>query len=342
VLFVALWLPHAAGDRLVRYVMLVCLADTAATGLQIAFCRWKFRGESQIAPVRLFDWRLAREMLACGGWNLVGALTNVTRLHGMAMLLNAFLGPVINAAYGIANQLGTAVGQFTQSLLQAVSPRIIRHEGAGSREQMVGLALLACKYAFFLASLWIIPLVVELPAVLSLWLKHPPEHTLAFGRIVLLAFLLDQLSASLGSVALATGRQARYQSVIGVIQLAALLLAFLLLRRGFSPALVLGSTLLATAITVFVRGLALPWPAGAGYARWFRSVVGRGVAGVLPACAVAALLAGLLPPSTLRLLVLPVVVGVVALAGMYVAGMSGEEQGAVRAQVRALRFSLNR
>jgi O-antigen/teichoic acid export membrane protein len=326
----ALFICHASGDRLILYMGISCAIVVLITAAQAVLCR-AFFSESRLNKNGI-DRRLVPEILSISGWSLFGAFSAVGRFQGIAFVLNVFFGPAVNAAYGIANQVNAAVSQFSQTMMGAVTPRLMKHEGAGNRGRMLELSLLSCKYVFFLASLAIIPLFAELPMVLTLWLKHPPEHALWFCRIALLVFLADQLSLGLANVVLATGRMAYYQIIIGMIHIATLPLAYLLLKLGLPAETALLCSLFTMLVAVFSRGLVVQKIVYLPYRRWLQVVVIRGAAAILPAVAVACGVLLFIPPSLVRFLVLTPLLGFATLAGIYFIGMTREERQIMREQ----------
>ncbi len=332
----ALLIVHAPGDHLIVYVFISSIITMVMTLAQMALCRARY-AEARIRTENGLDPRLTREILGFSGWSLFGSLSAVGRLQGVAFLLNIFFGPAVNAAYGIANQVGSMMTQLTQAMQQAVSPRLVKQEGAGNRKRMLELSLLSSKYGFFIALFWIIPLFVEIDTVLRLWLKNPPEHSAAFCRIILLIFLSDQLSSGFSTVVVAIGNMARYQTVIGGIHLATLPIAYAFLKMGFTQNWVLLWSLFTMMVASGARGLVVQQLADFPYAAWLNKVVVPGVAGVLPAVLYASLLAKALPPSLDRLLMLSVSTGLVTVIGALCVGMTREERIYLRDLARAIR-----
>ena len=117
----------------------------------------------------------------------------------MIIILNIFGGTVVNAAFGIANQVNGQMNYFSTSLLQAIEPQIMKSEGAGDRDRMLRLSILTCKLSFFLISFFSIPIIIKLPYILELWLKNVPDYTVIFCRIILFATIISQSTLGLQS-----------------------------------------------------------------------------------------------------------------------------------------------
>jgi hypothetical protein len=228
------------------------------------------------------------------------------------------------------------MSQLAQAMQQAVSPRLVKQEGSGNRERMLKLSLLTSKYGFFMACFWAVPLYAEIPTVLTFWLKHPPEHSIVFCRIVLLMFVCDQLSCNFSTVVLAIGKIARYQIIIGSIHLSTLPMAYALLRIGCNQNSVLFCSLGTVIVATAARGIIVKQVAHLPYATWLSVVVARGLAGVLPAVMCACIFACLVPPSPSRVPLLSVTTGLATVAGVFSIGMSSAERKHVRELARPI------
>lgn len=322
----ALFLPQMPGDRLLTYTALtVCISGALTLG-QAWLCRRFYPGETKLAWKLLRDTSGTRELAGFSGWTIFGSGAFVARLQGLGLLLNIFIGLAANAAYGICLQVHTQVTQLTQGVLTAASPRILHLAGANRREEAVAFSFRAAKYAAFLAAVVIIPVLFEVPLILHLWLGEPPPDTAVFCRLVLAGFCLDQLSFGLGTLALALGRLARYQLVVGGIQLAGLPLAWLCLRRGLPPQWALAAAAFALCIAAAVRPWIVGQLAGFSVAQWARQVLLPTVLAVLPTAALCAACSAILSPGILRAVVSFTLALGAGFAAFYVVGMTAPER----------------
>lgn len=318
-------LTRIPGDRLIVFVLFSSLIAITMTLAQMALCRYRY-SESRILGGNRPTRKIFKELLGLSGWTLFGHLSFVCRLQGIAFLLNIYFGPVVNAAYGIANQISSMMAQLTQVMQQAVSPRMVKQEGAGNRKRMLELSLFTSKYGFFIACFWGIPLFVEIETVLQLWLKNPPQHTATFCRIILLIFAADQLSSAYGMTVLALGKLARYQTIICSIHLSTLPLGYMMLKFGFNQNYVLLSSLFTMIVASASRGRVVQTLADFPYATWVHQVAVRGIAGVIPGILYAWGLSHLMQPSIARLLILSASTGIVTVVGIILIGMNREER----------------
>lgn len=99
-------------------------------------------------------------------------------------------------------------------------------------EYMHGLIFRSAKFSFFLLLLLSLPVLIETKAILTLWLKIVPDHTVVFLRIMLCTTWVYAVSNPLITAASATGKIKLYQSVVGGLLLLILPISYLCLRFG--------------------------------------------------------------------------------------------------------------
>ena len=101
-----------------------------------------------------------------------------------------------------------------------------------SWDYMHGLIFRSAKFSFFLLLLLSLPVLIETKAILTLWLKIVPDHTVVFLRIMLCTTWVYAVSNPLITAASATGKIKLYQSVVGGLLLLILPISYLCLRFG--------------------------------------------------------------------------------------------------------------
>ncbi|RKS84695.1 Na+-driven multidrug efflux pump [Orbus hercynius] len=217
-LIIAILLLFISSDRLILYGLAMASISFASLLLYVAYCLEKY-SECNLLVLKYFDKKMFHNLASFAGWNLVGALCGVAKVQGIAVILNIFYGTVINAAYGIANQISSQMTFLSLSMLRAINPQIMKHEGAGNREQMLKLSLSACKFGFLLFSSLSIPCLFEMKALLLFWLGSIPKNTVMFSSLLVITIMISQVSIGLQSAIQAIGKIKLYQSIVGGILL---------------------------------------------------------------------------------------------------------------------------
>ena len=247
IVFVLQALPY---DKLIVYGGLLLIVACINTGLYRGYCK-KHYSECRFRLV--WDKVLFKEMVSYSGWSLIGSISWVLKNQGVNVLLNIFFGPLVNAARGIASQVNSAVVSFSQSFSTAMRPQIIKNYASENYRETMQLVFRGCKGTFFLMYLFSLPLMIEMPYVLKLWLKEPPEMAVLFTRLALLDALIDSIRHPIMALAQATGKIKLYQGVVGGILLLNLPISYCVLKLGAPAYAVMVVVVLTTFVALISR-----------------------------------------------------------------------------------------
>lgn len=174
-----------------------------------------------------------KQLLYYAGWQCFGSLGAMLRGQGLAILVNKYFGPKVNSAMAIGNNVAAHAGTLSASMIGAFQPAIANAYGAGDMNRMRALAYRACKIGTLLLLLFMIPLAVELPEVLRIWLKQPPQYTAGLCWCVLAMVVIDKTAVGHMLAVNACGKIALYQAVLGGALLLTLPLAWLWVALGW-------------------------------------------------------------------------------------------------------------
>ena len=214
-------------DKLVFYAALMLLVSFGTNIFYLIYCR-RFYSECR------YDWHcdraLAREVASFNGWGILGSLASIGRNQGINILLNMFFGPVVNAARGLANQVYFNVYQFVQNYALAFNPQIVKSYAAGEKDEMMKLVFQASRFSYYLLYIIVLPLILEMGAILDLWLVDVPERTAVFASIMLGIALIESMHAPLYYCVQATGKVKWYNILVGGSQLMIVFTAYALLK----------------------------------------------------------------------------------------------------------------
>lgn len=237
-LAIAIVLLRVNSDKLVLYGILTSAISLISLILYAGYCLKKY-DECTLRNITQVDRELITKLTSFAGWNLFGSLCGLGRSQGLAIMLNLFFGTIVNAAYGIANQVSAQLNFLSATMLRAINPQIMKSEGAGDRQRMLKLSMIASKLGYFLLAIVAIPCIFEMDTILKIWLKNVPEYTVSFCQLVLLGALINQLTIGLQSAIQATGRIKLYQSVVGTIIFFNIPIAYFLLKWHYPAQAVL-------------------------------------------------------------------------------------------------------
>lgn len=204
--------------------------------------------ECRIVRSMLFRVERFRRLGSFACWQLIGMTSGLLRTQGIAILVNKFFGPRVNAAMTIGGTINGHANTLSGSMLGALSPAIVNAYGAGDSERMRRLVFMACRFSVLLSMLFSLPLILEMPKVLELWLKCPPQYASEFAILFLVQLMVENLTVGHMIAVHASGRIALYHVLMGAISLLALPIAYVWLALGGSPT----ASVLAIILTVMV------------------------------------------------------------------------------------------
>lgn len=228
---IAIWLIYTNIDKLVLYGLLMALLTILIRVIKSTYCIRKYE-ECKVKIRSKTDIPLVKEMISFAGWNLFGYFCSVLKSQGLAILLNKFFGIKINAAYGVSNQVNSNVKVFSSNMIRAIMPQITKSEGGGDRERMLRLSVLASKMSFFLLAFFALPIIIEMPFVLRVWLKAIPENAIIFCQLTLVLSMMYQITIGTMTAVTSVGNIKAFQIAVGAIEIFNLPAAYVLMKLG--------------------------------------------------------------------------------------------------------------
>lgn len=256
-------------DRLIVYSLLTVGVGMALQCIYLWYCRKNF----EECRFRLrFNKKCWKEMGAFAGWNFIGCTAGLLKDQGVNILLNLFWGPVVNAARGIALSVNAAVTGFAGNFMAAVNPQIIKSYAADDRGYTFSLVERGSRFSFYIMLILALPILFETEFVLTIWLKHFPEHTVNFVRLVLVLSLCDIVSNTLIALQNSTGRIRNYQLAVGGMLMMNFPLSYLCLKVGLSPETVFIIAVVVSICCLLLRLLFLRRMAGLSMSGFLKNV----------------------------------------------------------------------
>lgn len=233
-LAVVLFIAHSSWlfDRLIVYALSLVAVSMLLQCVYLYYCKTNFE-ECQFRLC--FDKECWKKMSAFAGWNFIGSSSAILNNHGINILLNLFVGPIINAARGIASVVSSAICAFAGNFMMALNPQITKSYALDNKSYMMYLVECGSRFSFYIMLILALPILFETDFILTLWLKNYPDHTSNFVRLVLFVSLCDVFSNTLITLQQATGKIRNYQLAVGGMQLMNFPLSYVCLTMGFAP-----------------------------------------------------------------------------------------------------------
>ena len=173
-------------DKLITYVVLLLAVSLISFSMNSLYCLKHFECFHYLSKVPK---TVYQDMFSYMGWSFTGLLSYTFNLQGITLLVNRFLGVVVNASRGIATQVDGATRQFVYSISVAINPQIIKSYTVKDYDYLNKLLYFSSKTYCFVMLLYAIPLSFEAKTVLTLWLVNVPPLTVELVQLTFLATL---------------------------------------------------------------------------------------------------------------------------------------------------------
>lgn len=250
------------GDKLFVYALLQFLVSILIRFAYIIYSNRTFVEAS--FKNSYIDRPMFKEMFSFSSWSIVGNLGYILHTQGISIVTNIYFNAVVNAALGISNQINSAVTSFTSNFQVALNPQIVKSYAANELDVMHKMICRGCKFSFFLIAIFTVPILVETPQILDLWLTTVPADTVEFVRLILIVTMINSFSNILAVSQGATGKVKTYQIVLTTIGLLHLPFAMICFEWGY-PAysativyIALSLVLMAVRVLIVSKSVQLP------------------------------------------------------------------------------------
>lgn len=217
-------------DKLKLYAFLLLSVHALVT---ISYALYSYSKFEECRVMIIWNMILLKKISKFISFNVFGCFAVACGIQGINIVLNMFFGPAINAARGIAVQVNGAVLRFSDSIMTAIKPQIIKSYANQDINYMLQLVEYSSKYATFLMLLLATPIVANIDVILAIWLKTPPVYTNIFIVLMIIESLFSVLINPLWMVANATGHIKRSQVYGRFLTLLSLPISYFGYKVGF-------------------------------------------------------------------------------------------------------------
>jgi len=231
-LAIAFYITYANFDKLFIFGLLTAAISFILLLIKGIYCN-KMYYECKIDIRNHFEKPVFNEMTKFAGWTFLGSSSSILANYGQGIVVNMFFGTIVNAAQGIAGQVSGQLGAFAMNMLKAINPVIDKSEGSRNRQKMLSVSMTGTKISFYLSILFIIPVYIEMPYILNIWLKSVPDYAVIFCRLLLIRNVIEQFYVTMGNSIVAVGKIRSYQINNTILNLFPLIIAYVLFKFGF-------------------------------------------------------------------------------------------------------------
>tara|TARA_B110000483_G_scaffold209891_1_gene256579 strand:+ start:2028 stop:3587 length:1560 start_codon:yes stop_codon:yes gene_type:complete len=233
--FVLSWsLLHVSADRLMIYAGGIMVIGVVIQLLQMARACVKFEA-CRLQVSYFYDQTYMKKLFGFVGWKMIGMSGIGFRRQGAPVLINLLYGPLVNAAFSIADRLSIQATTLSSAMTQAFLPALVSAEGSGDRDKVISMSIQVSKLGALLILIFAVPLVLEMQFVLDLWLGEPPDYTAQICQILVSMLVIDRMTSGAMLAVYAYGGIALYEVTQGLLLFSTLPLIWLLHAAGFGP-----------------------------------------------------------------------------------------------------------
>ena len=217
-------------NKLLIYTLSMAIMTVIPTIVYFLYCNCCYREIVHFRFVR--DKDMYTRVFKFSAWVSVGAVANIAKSQGAALLVNSFFNTVMNTAMGVATSISMYVTMFANGFVQPMQPQITKSYAAGNTKRTDELLIMSTKYSFLL-TLLIGSLFLMCPQwLLSLWLGDVPPYASIFLVLFVVDQLVQSINAGVGNIIWASGKISLYQILTSALNLFAIIAGYFVLRGG--------------------------------------------------------------------------------------------------------------
>lgn len=229
-LAVAWILVYEFEQKLLIYTITMSILTAGPTLVYIIYCRKYYYPMVRLKWVR--DKTKYSQVFGFSAWISIGAVSQVGKNQGAALIVNTFFNTVMNSAMGVANSINSYIGLFAQGLTQPMQPQIVKSYASGDFERTDELLIMSTKYSFMLTLLVGSVFLAAPEWLLGLWLAKVPPYASTFLVLFIVDSVVKSLNAGVGNIIFASGKLSLYQILVTILNSVAIILGYFVLKAG--------------------------------------------------------------------------------------------------------------
>lgn len=237
-------------NKLIIYSIAIVIIYCSVLLVYFIYCKKQFVA---CAYTSQRDSKIFKDLFSFSGWNMLGGIGNVGASQGVNIIFNIFYGVLLNAAMGVANQVGGAVSSFVSNLQIAFNPQIIKSYSSSDSNRFISLIFKSSRYSFLLIFVIGFPVILYADIILHLWLTDVPKYAVQFTQLIICFCMIDAMSGSLWTAAQACGKIRNYMIIISLLIFSNVPIAYLLLSMKYSPICVIQYKVVANIVIHIFR-----------------------------------------------------------------------------------------
>lgn len=319
-------------DKLIYYAALMFAVPLICNIIYRGYCRRKFE---TCTYTLCWDKKLYLQMMEFSGWSMLGGAANIGAQQGGNILINIFSGLAANAAFGISNQVSSAIYGFVSNFQLAFNPQIVKLYAQKETVALNKLVLRTALFSFYLLLIIAVPLTLNMDMVLRLWLKNVPEYTAAFCTLMIVFYLIDAIQAPLWMTIYASGNIKWHAIVVSGLTILNIPITWALLKSGMPPTVAFITRCGLNFLTAIFRTVYIKYTMGFPSGQYIREVIFRAVIVLCLAFGISYFMKLYLPESISSFLLESVLSCLLTILIIYSIGTSASEKQIIRNAIKS-------
>lgn len=243
-------LGYVPFDKLIIYGIFSMLVHVLTASIYIFFARNLYE-ESHYQFIR--DKSIHKQLFSFSGWTFFGALSFMANSQGINIIINIFLGPLVNAARAVASQVSSAISLFCNSFFMALRPAMVKVYAEGDYKYLEKLFFFSNKYTYYLLLIFCLPAILTVDYILHLWLGDITYYIQIFTKLSIVYSIVLAMQNPITIIIQATGNIKYYFLIIESFTLLTLPISYVLLKAGYEPEATYYAMIIVFIIAHFLR-----------------------------------------------------------------------------------------
>ena len=202
---------------------------------------------------------LYKELTGFAVWTMFGTIAGVFMIQGHTIIINMFFGPLINAAFSIANQIYNAFNALTNSIVLAFRPSMVKAYADGDYLFLNKAFSYGNKFIYYSMVGIALPMIFEINTILNIWLgKNVSPDIIIFSKLFIVYSIIIALHNPITILMQSSGTVKFYYSKVETFTILSVPVTYLLFKLHFPSWSVFASmitmSLLAHAVRIRCAG----------------------------------------------------------------------------------------
>lgn len=217
-------------QKLLIYTLAMAITHALPILFYILYCTKHYPNIVRFRKVK--NYQMYKRVFGFSTWVAIGAVAQVGKNQGAALLVNTFFNTVMNSAMGVASNINSYIGIFAQNVTQPMASQITKSYAAGNHIRTDELLIMSTKYSFMLTFLVGSIFLVAPQWILGLWLSEVPPFADVFLILLVIDNVVQSFNSGVANIIFASGKIALFQAIVSLLNILSVVLGYFVLRSG--------------------------------------------------------------------------------------------------------------